>query len=149
MQKYLESFGSMHFDTIQKAALKEASRQVGEMTRWLVWKPEQDPLGYEALSYLVEPIKKAQNYRSTIYNRGRELKPILAEIAKLTELQEAGEEIDVQRLIELRKTKLEKEIAQYTEAIRILNVYCIVISLTSLIPPRDEVEEVDDDGWDD
>lgn len=149
MQKYIESFGSMNFGVIQKAAVKEASRQVGEMSRWLTWMPEYDPDGYESLSYLVDPIKKAETYRYSIYNRTKELKPILKEIEKLQESQLMGEEIDLDRLIELRKKKLEKEIAQYTEAIRILNIYCIVLGLTSLVPPKHEAIPDDEDMYGD
>ena len=128
----------MNFGIIQKAAVKEASRQVGEMTRWLKWKPEHDPMGYEALAYLESPIKKAETCRYAIYNRSKELKPILKEITRLEEAQLTGEEFDRDRLVELRGKKLEKEVAQYTEAIRILNIYCIILSVTSLIPPTDD-----------
>lgn len=143
MRKYIEALETLDFARIQEAACKEASRQVGEMTRWLKWKPEHDPDGFESLSYLVEPIEAAKRYRYQIYNRGKEIKPIVKRITELEEALLKGQVIDNDELVKLRTQKTEKETAQYTEAIKVLRVYCIVISRTSLIPPvgSEEVAE--------
>lgn len=138
MQKYIETLKTLVFADIQEAAIKEASRQVGEMSRWLKWKPEHDPDGYFALAHLEEPIKKAEKYRFSIYNRTKKLKPIDKEIDRLVELQVMGEPFDADRLVALRDEKAQAETEQYTYAIRILKIYCYVQSQTVLVPPKEE-----------
>jgi hypothetical protein len=138
LDKYIDALKTLKFELIQEAAIKEASRQVGEMSRWLKWKPEHNPEEFEVFSYLVDPIKKAETYRFNIYNRTKKLKPIDAEIAGLVKLQVEGEPFDLERLIALRDEKAKSETEQYTLAIRILKIYCYVQSQTVLVKPKEE-----------
>jgi hypothetical protein len=72
---YIEAWKTQNYDTIHHAALKEASRQVNEMVKWMNWQTKYAPKWmketYEE-DGIFDLIRKARNYREHfIYQRNR------------------------------------------------------------------------------
>lgn len=141
MKKFIEALETENWDLIYEGAKKEASRQVGEMTKWMKVKETFDPDGLAVLG-LAEPIKKAEKYRYRIYNRNKDVKALTEKITRWNNQYMAGEEIDRDKLVEAVQEKADIEMEQITLAMRVLKIYCHVTSQTVLTFTEDAVEEM-------
>lgn len=118
---FIEAWKTLNYTEIHKAALKEASRQVNEMVKWMDWQfantSEDDQEMYLEVFSI---IKKARNYRTVIYNRTRATKESAYEGIR-AEL--AG---DTEALKKWADQKSEWEDDQYVACRRIMKIYCAV-----------------------
>ena len=71
---YVEAWKTQDYNTIHEATKAEASRQVNEMVKWMEWQIQYDPDQMKKIHLeqgTFELVRKARNYRSTIYNRNK------------------------------------------------------------------------------
>jgi hypothetical protein len=121
LKKFVDALWSLNAKEIHTAARKEASRQVGEMVKWrdlhLKFDPDDVLWVYQDLFPLV---KKAERYRSRIYNRTREIEELQYQIKVAQANQDQGK-------IELFNSKwADLEMEQYGYCWKIMKIYCVV-----------------------
>lgn len=109
-------------DQIEEAFRKEASRQVGEMERWMKFQKKSDPEGtlwyYEENHFPI--VRKALQYRMRIYNRNRVIDKIKFKIIEATVKK------DAERIEDLQEEWLTVIDEQIALCWRIKRVYCKV-----------------------
>lgn len=120
---YVEAWKTQHYETIHKAALAEASRQVNEMVKWMEHQIQFDPDEMKVIHLeagVFDLIKKARNYRSTIYNRNKAIA-----VAGFDALK-AHHTGDAKELSVITEKMAEYEDDQWVSARRILKIYIYV-----------------------
>jgi hypothetical protein len=138
---YVEAWKTRHYDTIHEAALKEASRQVNEMVKWMDWQIRYDPDLMKEIHMeggVFGLVRKARNYReSMIYQRNKLIAGIGVEKIK------ASVKADYERIAEINEQIAKWQDEQYGGCRRILKIYCAVTALAGGSLEVTEVEELD------
>lgn len=121
---YVETWKKYDYKAIHDAAKAEASRQVNEMVKWMEWQISVDPERMKVIHLeggVFDIIRKARNYRNTIYNRNRTIAETGFEVIRA---EHSG---DAKAVAEAREKLAECEDDQWTAARRILKIYCYVL----------------------
>lgn len=133
MEKFIAALTLRNWNVVHEAMKKEASRQVVEMVTWLKRMEEHDPEGLETLSEgvgvdLAGAVKKAEKYRFKIYNRNKDIKSIIVK----------AESASPEKIAELAALKSEYESEQFMVFGKILKIYCILSTVTTLTLPEED-----------
>lgn len=138
---FIEAWKTLNYTEIHKAALKEASRQVNEMVKWMDWQIANAPeVDREMYLEVFGIIRKARNYRTVIYNRTRTIKE--SEFEKIR----AELEGDMSALKTWADQKAEWEDDQHVAFLRIMKIYCAVratVGRMDVMDPEDVEYEYD------
>lgn len=120
---YVAAWKSLDYKAIHDATKAEASRQVNEMVKWMEWQIQYDADMMKEIHLengIFDIIRKARNYRSTIYNRNKAIAQTEFEAIR-------GQTLGDLKIVEDARAKLaEYEDDQWAAARRILKVYCAV-----------------------
>ena len=117
---YLEAWRSEDYTVIHEAAKAEASRQVNEMVKWMEWQISFDPDRMKKIHLQqgnFDLVRKARNYRSTIYNRNKAIAAAEYEIIRANTMGDAKE------LASIGEKLAGYEDDQYVAVRRILKIY--------------------------
>lgn len=138
---FINAWKTLNYDEIHKAAVKEASRQVNEMVKWMDWQianaSKEDREMYLEVFAIA---KKARNYRTVIYNRTRSIKESEFERIRAELTGDAG------ALKKWADQKSEWEDDQYVACRRIMKIYCAVratVGRLDIMDPQDVEYEYD------
>lgn len=137
---YMDAWKTMDYKTIHEATLKEASRQVNEMVKWMEWQISVDPELMKVIHLeagVFDAIRKARNYRSTIYNRNRSIASTGFDVIRANVSGDA-------KAVTVAVNKIsDYEDDQYVAARRILKVYCFVKAKANGSLAVTEAEEIE------
>lgn len=120
---YVEAWKSYDYNVLHEATKKEASRQVNEMLKWMDWQIQYDPdrmKKIHAEQGTFDLVRKARNYRSTIYNRNKAIAQIEFDLIKV---RSTG---NIKEVEAVREKLAVCEDDQWAAARRIMKIYCRV-----------------------
>jgi ribosomal protein L17 len=138
---YLIAWQSQRYSSIHDATLKEASRQVNEMVKWMNWQIKYDPDEMKEIHLergVFNLVKKARNYRENmIYHRNKyiaeiQFDRIAAELAG-----------DMDKIAEIDEQIAKWHDDQFGGFRRIVKIYCAVKSLAGGSLVLNDPEEVE------